>query len=61
MAPDLFRNETVVCTEKKHLAVFDTVSAAQPAPMRSIAVRGGGFDKSQRSPGEIFEVLGKSA
>jgi hypothetical protein len=57
----LFRNETVTCSETIQLTVFDTVSAGQFAPMRGIAVRGCGFDKSQHNPGEIFEVLGKSA
>jgi hypothetical protein len=51
----------VTCTETIQLTVFDTVLAGQLAPMRGIAVRGCGFDKSQHNPGEIFEVLGKSA
>jgi hypothetical protein len=51
----------VTCSKTIQLAVFDTVLAGQSAPMRGIAVRGCSFDKSQRNPGEIFEVAGKSS
>jgi hypothetical protein len=58
---NLSRNETVVCPEVIQLAGIDTASAGQVAPVRGLAVRGVWFDKSQRYPGEIFEVLDKPA